>query len=188
VHTLLAKTFTRVIVTLLKFLRRRFIDVPMESYGQVVPLHVAVQNASPDILQIMLRYGASVGDDQFLPAPIEILLARMNEYNSEDQYPQQLLMCLKLLLRSIPTITKKIPSHERETFGLENISIYDQYPNLAIKNLLPAERSGNVPPELKHLCRCRIRQCLSDNWALPHGIKLLQIPTILQDYLDLQTD
>ncbi|XP_011499389.1 PREDICTED: uncharacterized protein LOC105363408 [Ceratosolen solmsi marchali] len=167
---------------------RRFIDVPMESYGQVVPLHVAVQNASPDILQIMLRYGASIKDDRFIPAPIEVLLARINEYNEEVTCPQQLLICLKLLLRTIPTIIIKIPNHLTDSNNIQNISIYKQYPNLALRKLLPPERLGSVPPELKHLCRCRIRQCLSDNWALPHGIKLLQIPKLLQDYLDLLTD
>ncbi|XP_003426751.1 uncharacterized protein LOC100678008 [Nasonia vitripennis] len=168
--------------------RRRFIDVPMESYGQVLPLRVAVQNGSPDILQIMLRYGASTENDKLAPAPIEILLSRLNEYDEDVNCPQHLLTCLKLLLRTIPSVYIKVPSHVAETCGIQRVSVYEQYPNLTDKNLLPPERSGIRPPELRHLCRCRIRQCLFENWALPHGIRQLQIPKTLQDYLDLLAD
>lgn len=160
----------------------------MESYGQVLPLRVAVQNGSPEILQIMLRYGASTENDKLAPAPIEILLSRLNEYDEDVKCPQHLLTCLKLLLRSIPTVYVKVPNHVAETCGIQRVSVYEQYPNLSDKNLLPPERSGIRPPELRHLCRCRIRQCLFENWALPHGIRQLQIPKTLQDYLDLLAD
>ena len=167
--------------------KRRFIDVPMESYGQVLPLRVAVQYGSPDILLIMLRYGASTEGDKLAPAPIEILLSKLDEYQESD-YPQNLLICLRLLLRTITTIVVKTPSHVAAQCGVINISMHEQYPKLVERNLVPPERSGLTPPELKHIARCRIRELLHDNWQLPRGIRTLQIPDSLMDYLDLLCD
>ena len=138
--------------------------------------------------KLNLRYGASSGNDKFSPAPIEIILARLNDYEDISLCPPQLIVCLRLLLRTVPYATIRTPDHLAEQCGIQTVSVYEQYPNLADKNLLPPERSGISPPELVHLCRCRIRQCLFDNWALPHGIQTLQIPKSLKDYLDLMTD
>ena len=173
--------------------KRRFIDVPMESYGQVLPLRVAVQYGSPDILLIMLRYGASTEGDKLAPYPIEILLAKLDEYQlsskeSQPDYPQNLLICLKLLLRTIPIVLVKTPSHVAAQCGVIHVSLQEQYPNLVEQKLVPPERSGLTPPELKHLSRCRIRELLHNNWQLPHGIRTLQIPEALMDYLDLLRD
>lgn len=177
--------------------KRRFIDVPMESYGQVLPLRVAIQHGSPDILQVMLRYGASTESDKLAPSPIEILLTRLNEYDMEktnentrhvNEIPDNLIKCLKLVLRTVPNASVKTPTHIAEQFGLETVPLHEQYPNLVERKLVPPDRSGLRPPELTHLCRCRIRHSLFLNWALPHGIKTLQIPNTLQDYLDLKYD
>lgn len=173
--------------------KRRFIDIPMESYGQVLPLKVAVQYGSPDILLIMLRYGASSEGDKLAPAPIEILLSKLEEYQlsigkNQPDYPQNLLICLRLLLRTITTIVVKTPNHIAAQCGVMSVSMYEQYPKLVEGNLVPPERSGLAPPELKHISRCRIRKLLHDNWQLPHGIRTLQIPYSLLDYLDLLYD
>ncbi|XP_012287291.1 uncharacterized protein LOC105703454 [Orussus abietinus] len=174
--------------------KRRLIDIPMESYGQVLPLRVAIQHGSPDILLIMLRYGASTESDKLAPSPIEILLSKLNEYNVgiDDNdvciYPQHLLLCLKLLLRTITTVCVRTPEHIAGQSGVFSLSLRDRYPKLAESNLVPPERSGEYPAELMHLCRCKIRQTLFENWALPHGIRTLQIPESLRDYLDLFYD
>ncbi|XP_043267284.1 uncharacterized protein stops isoform X2 [Venturia canescens] len=177
--------------------KRRFIDVPMESYGQVLPLRVAIQHGSPDILQVMLRYGASTESEKFSPSPIEILLTRLNEYEMEkvdggnrriNEIPDNLIKCLKLVLRTVPNASVKTPTHIAEKFGLETVPLYEHYPNLVERKLVPPDRSGLRPPELTHLCRCRIRRSLFLNWALPHGIKTLHIPDTLRDYLDLKYD
>ncbi|XP_035724896.1 uncharacterized protein LOC118442834 [Vespa mandarinia] len=174
-------------------IKSRFIDVPMESYGQVVPLRVAIQHGAPDILMIMLRYGASIESDNLAPSPIEILLAKLNEYDiqSSDEkiiYPKDLLVCLKLLLRTIPMASVKTPNHIAAHSGVFSVSMYEHYPNLVEQNLVPPERSGLCPPELIHLCRCSIREILFRNWALPHGIQRLQIPQTLRNYLDIMSD
>ena len=175
--------------------KRRFIDVPMESYGQVLPLRVAIQNGSPDILLVMLRYGASTESDKLAPSPMEILLTRLNEFEVDRaggrktvEIPQHLITCLRLLLRTVPNACVKTPDHIAEQCGVESIPLYEQYPNLVERKLVPPDRSGLSPPELTHLCRCRIRESLFDNWALPHGIRTLQIPQSLKDYLDLRYD
>lgn len=174
-------------------IKRRFIDVPMESYGQVLPLRVVIQHGAPDILLIMLRYGASVESDRLAPSSMEILLMKLNEFEIQPGqriivYPDNLLMCLKLLLRTVTAVRVRTPDHIADHSGIVSVSLYEQYPNLVNQNLLPPERSGFCPAELKHLCRCRIRESLSVNWALPHGIKTLQIPKSLKDYLDLLYD
>lgn len=173
--------------------KRRFVDVPMESYGQALPLRVAIQHGSPDILLIMLRYGASVDFDKLVPSPLELLLTRLDEYGQqpgqeEVAYPEHLIHCLRLVLRTVANAFIKTPSHIARQSGVFSVSIYEQYPSLVEQKLVPPERSGMIPPELRHLCRCRIRKTLFENWALPHGIKSLQIPESLRDYLDLLRD
>lgn len=174
-------------------IKRRFIDVSMESYGQVLPLRVAIQHGAPDILLIMIRYGASVESDKLAPSPMEMILTKLSEYEAqpgqeEVVYPEHLLMCLKLLLRTVIAVYIRIPDHIAAHSGIFSISLYERYPNLANRNLIPSERSGICPAELRHLCRCRIREILHNNWALPHGIKKLQIPESLRNYLDLLQD
>lgn len=175
-------------------IKRRLIDVPMESYGQVLPLGIAIQHGIPDILLVMLRYGASTDSDKLASSPLEILLTLLNEYDIDQEkktktiFPENLLICLKLILRTIPIACVKTPEHIADQCGITHVTLYEQYPKLVEKNLVPPERSGLVPPELRHLCRCRIRQCLFDNWALPHGIRTLEIPESLRDYLDLLQD
>lgn len=127
-------------------------------------------------------------DDNLLPSPIEIILSRINEFDDDTPYPLNILACLRLLLRTIPWIYIRTPEHLAQQCGIKNVAVFERYPNLADKNLLPPERSGQSPPELKHLARCCIRQCLFENWALPHGIRELEIPQSLMDYLDLMSD
>jgi ankyrin repeat/SOCS box protein 17 len=174
-------------------MKRRFIDVPMESYGQVLPLRVAVQYGAPDILLIMLRYGASVESDRLAPSPIEIILMKLSELEAQPGqpqvvYPENLLTCLKLLLRTVAVVCVRTPDHVADRSGIFSVSLHEQYPDLMNRDLIPPERSGIRPAELRHLCRCRIRETLRTNWALPHGIKSLQIPAFLRDYLDLLRD
>lgn len=160
----------------------------MESYAQSVPLRVAIQHGAPDILLLLLRYGASTEEDDVAPSPIEMLLSKLNEYEDQAQYPHHLLVCLKVLLRTIPSVYLRTPSHLAMQCGIESVSVYEHYPKLVEKCLLPVERSGRSPPELKHLCRCSVRTRLAENFALPHGIRSLQLPEALRGYLDLLAD
>ncbi|XP_020284317.1 uncharacterized protein LOC109855002 [Pseudomyrmex gracilis] len=174
-------------------IKRRFIDVPMESYGQVLPLRVAIQHGAPDILLIMLRYGASEESDKLAPSPIEIIMTKLNEFEAqpgqeEIVYPKHLLICLRMLLRTVITACVRTPDHIASRSGILSVSLHEQYPSLMNQNLIPPERNGTCPAELRHLCRCRIREMLHTNWALPNGIKKLQIPESLRDYLDLLQD
>ncbi|KAK0085653.1 hypothetical protein PV326_005832 [Microctonus aethiopoides] len=179
-------------ITGLSSIKYRFIDVPMESYGQVLPVRVAIQHGASDILLIMLRYGASMEFDKSMPSPLENLLTRLNEYEVDQEnkqiIPNNLLICLRFLLRAIPIVYVTTPEHIANECGIVRVPIYEYYPNLIERKLVPLERSGRVPPELCHLCRCSIRKRLFDNWALPHGIRTLHIPESLQNYLDLLHD
>lgn len=173
--------------------KSRFFDVPMESYGHALPMRVVVQLGSPDVLLLLLRYGASSVDDALSPTPMEMVLNKFADFEAGNVdkpivYPPQLVACLRVLLRSVPQVAVNTPSHVADQSGVLTVPLYDQYPYLVDKNLVPHERSGISPPELKHLCRCQIRESLFDNWALPHGIKELRIPQSLRDYLDLLSD
>ncbi|XP_012268191.2 uncharacterized protein LOC105693085 [Athalia rosae] len=185
----------------------RFFDVSMESYGHAVPIKVVVQLGAPDILLLLLRYGANLGGTgvrgnsvRSAPSVMEMVLNKFTDFDDRNvnekvnasvtpaQYPAQLVACLRILLRTVPLVTVNTPGHIAVQSGVLTLPLYDQYPQLVSNNLVPPERSGVSPPELKHLCRCRIRDSLFKNWALPHGIKELRIPQSLKDYLDLLTD
>lgn len=171
--------------------KRRFFDIEMESYGRMMPLRVAVQHGTPDMLLILLRYGATCDSDNYTTTPIEGILQKLKDCESkyEKREPNpNLLVCLKLLLRTVPTVYVKTPAHVAEQLGVFKVPLYEQFPQFVETNIVPPERSGVYPAELKHLCRCRIRQILHDNWALPHGVRLLDVPKTLQDYLDLLHD
>ncbi|GFS43297.1 hypothetical protein TNIN_130481 [Trichonephila inaurata madagascariensis] len=49
-------------------------------------------------------------------------------------------------------------------------------------------RTVSRPRMLQHLCRCSIRQRLAENYRLPDGIQKLGLPTLMENYIDLEHD
>lgn len=102
-------------------------------------------------------------------------------------YPFNLVSCLQLLLRTVPQLF----TDNRENIGDYNLyhkKLLERYSDLIEDGIIPLNRCGVVPPELKHLCRCTIRSKLWENYQLPNGIRLLPVPESLHRYLDILED
>lgn len=164
----------------------RFIDVPIESCGKTPPVKIVLQRGAPDILHILLRFGAVVSEDA-CTSGLEALLERLKDFNRV--YPFHLVACLKLILRVIISVRVY---REDGTYvpgsNVERDSFLDKFPHFVDDMLVPESRCGLSPPELKHLCRCAIRYRLWQNYQLPNGIQRLPVPESLQKYLDLFSD
>lgn len=78
-----------------------------------------------------------------------------------------------------------LEEEENKTLGER---VQEEYPDLIEDGLLPPSRCGLTPPELKHLCRCCIREALWRNYQLPSGIRCLPVPDSLWRYLDILED
>lgn len=170
----------------------RFIDVPLESCGKASPLRVVIQMGASEMLMILLRFGAKITVDNASTNPVETILDRLNDFNRK--YPYEIVSCLKLILRTIPTIILTIDKklHEYLTLPLDynyqRKIVIEKYEDLLEDHLIPSSRCGLRPVELKHLCRCVIREALWKNYQLPFGIQNLPLPESLRKYLDLFED
>ncbi|GBP39518.1 hypothetical protein EVAR_32452_1 [Eumeta japonica] len=152
----------------------RFIDVPLESCGNAPPVRVVIQMGAAEVLMILLRFGARIALDSSSSNPIESLLERLNEYNRK--YPYELVTCLKLVLRAVPSIF--FLKDERFSVGCNHQRkiMLEKYGDILEDHLIPSSRCGLKPVELKHLCRCKIRDTLWNNFQLPFGIQGLPLP------------
>ncbi|KAL7028058.1 hypothetical protein ACKWTF_005709 [Chironomus riparius] len=161
-----------------------FIDVPIESCGKSSPLRVSLQATAPDILLILLRYGANPIPNDSGISPALALLDKLSEYNESASYPYQLVSCFKILMLTIPFIVLPfIPL----VYQVRKEMFLKKYSALIEREIVHINRIF-VVPELKHLCRCSIREVLRKKSQLPHGIKLLKVPRSLKRYLDLLQD
>ncbi|CAH0719186.1 unnamed protein product, partial [Brenthis ino] len=170
----------------------RFIDVPLESCGKASPVRVVIQMGASEMLMILLRFGARITADHVSTNPIESILDRLKEYNRK--YPYELVSCLKLALRAVPrvdlTVDKAALKHLElpDDYNYQRKIALEKYGDILEDHLIPSSRCGLKPVELKHLCRCQIRQMLWNNFELPFGIQKLPIPPALKKYLDLLDD
>uniref|UniRef100_A0A1A9WZ24 SOCS box domain-containing protein n=1 Tax=Glossina brevipalpis TaxID=37001 RepID=A0A1A9WZ24_9MUSC len=160
----------------------KFIDIPIESCGRSSPLRVALQASAPDLLLILLRYGAEPNPPDGGSSVVLALLDKLNE--NGRNYVYQNVSCLEILLRNIPIIEMPykpiIYSTRREMF-------FERYGRLLIDKILRKEQVYGVM-SLRHLCRCRIRDLLRTNGQLPDGIDTLRLPRRLQRYIDLMEE
>lgn len=170
----------------------RFIDVPLESCGKASPVRVVIQMGASEMLMILLRFGARIQSDNVSTNPLESILDRLNEHNRK--YPYELVTCLKLGLRAVPKITfnveKRVFKHLElpEDYNYQRKIVLEKYGDILEDHLIPSSRCGLRPVELKHLCRCTVRQTLWENFELPFGIQKLPVPQTLKKYLDLCDD
>ncbi|XP_067617259.1 uncharacterized protein stops [Eurosta solidaginis] len=160
----------------------KFIDVPIESCGRSSPLRVALQASAPDLLLILLRYGASPNPPDGGDSVVLALLEKLTE--NGRNYVLQNVSCLQILLRNMPMIEMPckpiIYSTRREIF-------FKKYGRLLIDRIITKEQVYGVV-SLRHLCRCRIRDLLRQNCQLPNGIDTLRLPRRLQRYIDLMEE
>lgn len=93
---------------------KRFVDVPMDSYGRVSPLRLAVQAGQADVVALLLDYGAVIS-----PTPhsldtcaIQPLLHKMNDFcneRPEKSIALEFVCCLNLLLKELPMLPRLLP-------------------------------------------------------------------------------
>lgn len=179
--------------------KTRFIDIPMESYGRAKSVRIAAEFSKAEVLLLLLRYGADImteyeHDKMLMGLPSRQPFAFCVSNFQLDQTGKP-LACLKILLRSVPTMTA-FPSESIDmnmsflvaTKNVRGVNRFYFHPRLLQEGIIPHSRSQLTPPELKHLSRCVIRNVLRENWQLPLGIRSLQIPLSLQNYLDLLED
>ncbi|CAG9832695.1 unnamed protein product [Diabrotica balteata] len=176
----------------------RFIDLPIESCGKASPLKVSfkiyiLHKHLPSTwstrykLLIFLRFGAKVYTQNEDITLFEHILNRLLEFN--HVYPYNLVACLQLLLRAVTRIKIDKPNDiSQESYQLLLEKMYERYFDLIQDGLIPPERCGISPPQLKHICRCVIRDRLWENYQLPDGIRSLPVPEQLWRYLDLLED
>lgn len=164
----------------------RFIDVPIESCGNSSLVKIVLQLGSPDILLILLRFGAIVSEDA-RTSGLEFLMEHLKGY--DGVYPFNFVACLKIILRVVISV-RVYPEDGTYIVGsnVERDMFQDKFDDFTVNGLVPESRCGVKPPELKHLCRCAIRYRLWQNYQLPSGIGDLPIPKSLHKYLDICED
>ncbi|XP_037026489.1 uncharacterized protein LOC119067538 [Bradysia coprophila] len=161
----------------------RFIDIPIESCGTSSPLRVALQASQPDILLILLRYGAEPSPTDGGIPPVLALLDKLVE-SPKRRYLYQLVSCLKILLRTISIIEMPFKPY---LFEYRKSMFIEKYEVLFEDGLISREQVFGVV-KLKHLCRCTIRDILRNNSQLPNGINKLKLPKTLKRYIDMMED
>lgn len=166
----------------------RMIDVPLDSCGRANVLMLSVQLGLPKLVLEFLRHGAVIYLDIFGQDPIDHLLELLGQYG--DAYPLNLVMCLQILMRAVAQIQLRQYLNKSPYGFTENLGdfVKCKYPKLLENGVLPPGRCGLIPAELKHLCRCKIRNVLWENHQLPLGIDKLMIPEILKVYVDIRTN
>lgn len=166
----------------------RFADIPLESCGKSTVLKILVQLGVPDKLHIFLRFGALVlpeFDDQS-ESVVQILLDKLSE--NKGKYPYNIVACLQLILRVVPSLPVKRPQDCEEGSNFQRDYILDNYDYLVDHCIVPMNRCGLIPPDLKHLSRCVVRENLWRNHQLPQGVKFLPVPQGLRRYVDIMED
>lgn len=167
----------------------RMIDVPLENCGFSTPLMVCVQLGLADKVHIFLRFGALLRaseKDTENVSVVQTIILKLSDFNRK--YPFNFICILQLILRVIPSLTPHLKGM-LSYLGVDQQKILmEKYNTLIDDGLIPLSRSGSIPPELKHLCRCEVRKSLWYNHHLPSGIHELQVPDSLKRYLDIMTD
>lgn len=170
---------------------RRFLDVPMTSISNSSPLRIAAQINKPDVVLLLLRYGSLFEFDKgdgTSSSPLEPILKHLwDASQNSESYPKNTLEILKIFLRAVPSIGC-LPPEELDPHNPEIDEKLLLHWKVIRDEIIPGNRSGTSPPELKHLCRCKIREILRRNWQLPSGIWKLRVPVSLSHYLDLLED
>ncbi|XP_046805422.1 uncharacterized protein LOC111681611 [Lucilia cuprina] len=161
----------------------KFIDIPIESCGRSSPLRVALQASAPDLLLILLRYGAAPYPPDGGSSVVLALLDKLIE--NGRNYVFQNISCLQILLRNISHI--EMPFKPIVLYNTRREMFVERYGCLLRDNIVPLEQVFGVM-SLRHLCRCRIRDLLRNNGQLPNGIDTLRLPRRLQRYIDLMEE
>ncbi|XP_076369995.1 SOCS domain-containing protein stops [Tachypleus tridentatus] len=198
---------------------KRLVDLELALPVRIAPASFAALYSKPKLLYLLITFGAlipptrrsedrvsvvDIWDEFHIPLILRHHLRTLWAHIGESltctsltsfatSYFQDVINCIKLLLRTVPSIKRK--SIEFNLFTYEdgrmiNITCSLNFiQKLVETKVLPQLRRRYFePPELQHLCRCILRRRLRDNWSLPSGITKLSLPVQLQSYMELLYD
>lgn len=159
---------------------RCFLDVPIKFYTSSL-LKLTSHFGQIDKVQMLLKHGASVINDYDEENTAEYLIRRILRLRHDrGTYSASLIICLRWVLRTIPSIQiHKFTKNKQQDRG--------RFLTL-VGGILPRNRCGIDPPQLKHLARCAVRKRMAENCKLPFGIQHLDIPRTLKPYLNICED
>lgn len=175
------------------------------------PCEMAVISESPELLLLLLQYGALItevsysvtnlrhghpaGNMAIITVCIIKTIIKISRQDSSDGYldmenPRinKMILCARYIVRACPQLEKQ----------LLNILFSIDFPGFCpvqdaiewvTRQALP-DLSYRIhhPLPLQHACRLIIRKALHANWQLPLGIDKLPLPTMVKKYLNLQYD
>lgn len=123
---------------------RRFVDIPMNSFGGATPLRFAVHARQADVVALLLDYGAVISPSplSFDTCAIQLLLHRMNDFCNEkpdDNIPLEFVCCLNILLKELPMMPRLLPVPDDDALEEKAPEFHPR-----MYAFMPAERSGYV--------------------------------------------
>ncbi|KAI8516061.1 hypothetical protein Bbelb_068740 [Branchiostoma belcheri] len=177
----------------LRQLQKKFKYFVKGAIGQSVGVAFGVQRLSVQLPAPGLLLYAPEADRIAAPArrgpgpriaPLRSAVSR----GGRDDCACRVRRCLQIYCRAMPRIPLQVPSsHDPSDPDSDSEPDLLAVPRARWNSWVPRDRCTD-PCELKHLCRCLIRKRLQDNGALPGGVYQLNLPTLLQKYLDLLLD
>ena len=188
------------------------VDAPVPSCRGSTPLLMACHSVNPEAVLLLLRYGANplqrgqahqIIGFQF-QQPLYIIVSKLNvslcwckrQTTMSDDLKErfhvtharqaaELQLCLRYFCRALPkppiTFCRAVSEDGQGPSKLFRLS--PDYQEAFPKDMIAGE-----PPYLQHLCRCMIRSQLALAGTLPRAVYDLEIPKMLQAYLDLLID
>ncbi len=166
--------------------RCNFVDVPMNSYENLSPLKTAVKAENWDLVILLMRYGATTylprfdeDFDKYSLFPLFIQkLEKYSLYNFCDAYISK---SFKTFMRSVPSLSSVAAFEDDQEDAQTALTL-----SLFLKELNAED--VEEPRTLKHLARCAARNYLATSHQLPADARKLNIPKILEQYLNLEFD
>ncbi len=149
-------------------------------------LILAARHRHANVVLLLLRHDANINTPWLsFKNAIEALLLAPNQIELKTEEQENLELCLNYFCRAVTYIDKN---------RLQNLQKEGYNPlHKGGLTIIPSTRYSE-PSTLKHLCRYRIRNILSDNRrygetrSLPVAINHLPLPVIIKDYVDLIVD
>lgn len=105
-----------------------------------------------------------------------------------DNYFPGYIKCLNLYVLTMPEATISIKDVENFLYLKLDDRAFISKTCSNFKELFPEIQSFSSPRSLKHLCRCKLRDCIQKLPPFPAVLSEMQVPKSLEDYLLILTD
>lgn len=105
-----------------------------------------------------------------------------------DNYYPDYIKCLNLYVLTMPEATISVKDVENFLSLTLDYRAFISETCSNLKELFPDIPSFSSPRSLKHLCRCKVRDCIQKLPPFPVVLSEMQIPGSLKEYLLILTD